>query len=95
MWIISIISHLLLLCVFVNHLLSNPEYVRPRESLVSEPLARFIICIGIIGHHIEHFDIHFLYANARYRVIGNVEFARKWTQLLVLQLVNAYALLVG
>jgi hypothetical protein len=62
---------------------------------VSEPLAWFIICIGVIWHHVEHFDIHFLYADPRNRMIWNVKLAGEWTQLLVLQLINADALLVG
>ena len=74
---------------------SYSEQVGAGVSLVSEPLARVLVRVGVVRGLVHDLDFHFTDADARRRVIGNVEIARERTQLFELKLVYNSVLPVG
>lgn len=83
--------------------MSDSEQVRPRVSLVPEPLARFASCANaallifinklLLANEGLHLDVHFVDLNARHRVVWDVEVHCERTQLFVKQLVNHHLVL--
>lgn len=69
-------------------MLSDAKGVRTAERLVSKPLARFHIGVGVPRRLTRNFDLHFLYFYPRYCMVGNLKVAVEWRKLLELRFVD-------
>lgn len=74
---------------------SNSENVRTTKSLVSEPLARLDVGVGIPDRLVRDLDLHFVNFYSAGSVVRDVELAAKRRELFKLKFVNHDALLVG
>lgn len=76
-------------------LLSDSEQVGPRECLVSQPLARVLVRVGVVRRLVHHLHFHFTDSKPRCRMVGDIEVTSKGTELLELDLINYSAFSVG